>query len=137
MGSQQLLMIVVGLIIVGIGVAIGINIFGVNAQQANRDAITEDCLHLAAAAQGYYRKPDILGGGNNSFADIGVTDCGMLPFGDGRTAQNMNATYVIEEKQSTLTIKGSSRSESSRIVVLVCDMRRPRDERVSLTYEGW
>ena len=42
MGSQQLLLIVLGVIIVGIAVIVGISIFGSNADQANKDAVTHD-----------------------------------------------------------------------------------------------
>ena len=79
MGTQQLLLIVLGVIIVGIAVVVGINIFGTNAEQANKDALTQDCLRLASAAQGYYRKPTMLGGGNNDFTGITTVPTPLPP----------------------------------------------------------
>ncbi|MDH7604408.1 MAG: hypothetical protein QHH13_05870 [Melioribacter sp.] len=67
MGQQQLLLIVLGVIIVGIAVVVGINVFTASSYQANRDALTADLTNLAAMAQQYYRKPTALGGGGNSF----------------------------------------------------------------------
>jgi Tfp pilus assembly protein PilE len=67
MGQQQLLLIVLGVIIVGIAVAVGINMFSSSAVDANRDAITADLANLAAKAQQYYKKPSTMGGGNNDF----------------------------------------------------------------------
>ena len=39
-----------------------------NANQANQDAITQDLLRMAAQAQGYFRKPTMLGGGDKGAA---------------------------------------------------------------------
>ncbi len=67
MGQQQLLLIILGVIIVGIAVAVGITMFQDNAISANKDAVTNDLVQLAAKAQQYYRKPVALGGGGNTF----------------------------------------------------------------------
>ena len=67
MGQQQLLLIVLGLIIVGIAVVAGINLFTVNATEAKRNNIVNDLLHLASEAQKYYRTPSVMGGGSRSF----------------------------------------------------------------------
>jgi hypothetical protein len=67
MGQQQLLLIILGVIIVGIAVAVGITMFQDNALSANKDAVTNDLVQLAAKAQQYYRKPVALGGGGNTF----------------------------------------------------------------------
>lgn len=67
MGQQQLLLIVLGVIIVGIAVVVGINMFTASSASANQDAVISDLTNLAAMAQQYYRKPAALGGGGNSF----------------------------------------------------------------------
>ncbi|MBI5807913.1 MAG: hypothetical protein HZA74_05885 [Ignavibacteriales bacterium] len=67
MGQQQLLLIVLGVIIVGIAVVVGINVFTASSSQANRDAVISDLTNLASLAQQYYRKPTALGGGGNTF----------------------------------------------------------------------
>ena len=67
MGQQQLLLIILGVIIVGIAVAVGINMFTASASSANRDAVTSDLANLASMAQQHYRRPGAMGGGNNSF----------------------------------------------------------------------
>lgn len=67
MGQQQLLLIVLGVIIVGIAVVVGINVFTASIMQANRDAVISDLTNLASMSQQYYRKPSALGGGGNTF----------------------------------------------------------------------
>jgi len=72
MGQQQLLLIVLGVIIVGIAVVVGINVFTASSINANRDAVISDLTTLAAMAQQYYRKPTAMGGGGNSFASFSI-----------------------------------------------------------------
>ena len=67
MGQQQLLLIVLGVIIVGIAVAVGINMFSSSSIDANRDAVTSDVTQLAAKAQQHFKKPTTMGGGGNNF----------------------------------------------------------------------
>jgi len=76
MGQQQLLLIILGVIIVGIAVAVGITMFQDNALSANKDAVSNDLVQLAAKAQQFYRKPLALGGGGNSF--VLITDISLL-----------------------------------------------------------
>ena len=71
MGQQQLLLIILGVIVVGIAVAVGITMFQDNAVSANRDAVTNDLVNLAARAQQHYRRPTALGGGQGSFTASG------------------------------------------------------------------
>ena len=59
MGQQQLLLIVLGVIIVGIAIAVGISMFKSNAQSSNRDQVINDLNNLAAKAQQYYRKNEV------------------------------------------------------------------------------
>jgi Tfp pilus assembly protein PilE len=67
MGQQQLLLIVLGIIIVGIAIAVGVNMFQQSAVDTNRQAVISDLSNLAAKAQRYYRTPHELGGGAQNF----------------------------------------------------------------------
>jgi Tfp pilus assembly protein PilE len=67
MGQQQLLLIVVGLIIVGIAIVVGVNVFSTSAVNVKRDNVISDLLHLASEAQRYYKTPKEMGGGSHGF----------------------------------------------------------------------
>jgi len=67
MGQQQLLLIVLGVIIVGIAVVVGINLFNASAEESAKDTIASECTNLGAMALQYYKKPVALGGGGNAF----------------------------------------------------------------------
>lgn len=67
MGQQQLLLIVLGVIIVGIAIVVGINLFNANAESSAQDSLVSQGTNIGALAQQYYKKPTALGGGGNSF----------------------------------------------------------------------
>lgn len=67
MGQQQLLLILLGIVIVGIGIVIGINLFRANAIESKRNNVINELVNLAAMAQKYYLSPKAYGGGGNSF----------------------------------------------------------------------
>ena len=73
MGQQQLLLLVLSAIIVGVSIVIGINMFASSATQANSDAVLQDCLNIGARAQEWYRKPASMAGGGRSFAGISLS----------------------------------------------------------------
>ena len=79
MGQQQLLLIIVGTIVVGIAIAVAITLFNDQASATNRDEVSNDLGHYASIVQGYYRRPRILGGGGHTF--------------NGLTMRKITATY--------------------------------------------
>jgi Tfp pilus assembly protein PilE len=93
MGQQQLLLIILGVIVVGIAVAVGITMFTDNAISANRDAVTNDLVNLAARAQQFYRRPTALGGGGNSFVGLSADAAGLRKLTNRET--NANGQYSI------------------------------------------
>jgi hypothetical protein len=68
LGQQQLLMIVLAIIIVGIAIAISVQLFRSNAIESKRDLLIEETTSLATMAIQYYKKPQAMGGGGRSFA---------------------------------------------------------------------
>ena len=67
MGQQQLLMVVLAIIIVGIAIAISVQLFRSNAIESKRDLLIEETTSLATMAIQYYKKPQAMGGGGRSF----------------------------------------------------------------------
>jgi len=61
MGTQQLLLIVLGVVIVGIAIAVALTLFKSNAQSSNREQVIGDLDNLGSQAQQYYRKPASFG----------------------------------------------------------------------------
>ncbi len=73
MGQQQLLLIVLGVIVVGIAILVGLTMFRSNTQSSNRDQIVSDLERLATVAQEYYRKPVSMAGGADNFKNFALS----------------------------------------------------------------
>jgi hypothetical protein len=67
LGQQQLLLIVLAIIVVGIAIAVSIQMFRTNAIEQKRDLLIEETTSLGYMAIQYYKKPAELGGGSKSF----------------------------------------------------------------------
>ena len=67
MGQQQLLLIILSVIVVGVAIMVGVILFNTNAIEQKRNEIINECALLASEAQLYYRRPTDLGGGGKSF----------------------------------------------------------------------
>jgi len=97
MGQQQLLLVILVTIIVGIATVVAINTFSSAADSANLDAVRQDMLSMASSAQQYYMKPEALGGGGNKFDGISMDNLGGVPGtveSDGDLI-NQNGTYQL------------------------------------------
>lgn len=70
MGTQQILLIVLSVIIVGAAIAVGITMFNNQAYTANKSAIAADAQSFATQIVQYYKTPTSQGGAgkNASFA---------------------------------------------------------------------
>ena len=114
MGQQQLLLIVLGVIIVGIAVVVGINVFTASSSSANRDGVVADLTNIATMAQQYYRKPASLGGGGNTFTGWAI------PSNLSPTA-NMSAavTTTVAAQSVTLVAVGNENGNDGSTKVKV------------------
>ena len=72
MGQQQLLLVILVTILVGIATVVAINVFGSAAEEANRDAVRQDILIGAAAAQGLHARPTMLNGAGRDFTNLNL-----------------------------------------------------------------
>ncbi len=85
MGQQQLLLVILGVLIVGIAIAAGLSIFRAQDVQSNKDAIINDMNHLASYAYQYRLRPKSLNGGAGSYSGF------TLPT---TLVSNANAAYT-------------------------------------------
>jgi len=88
MGSQQLLLIVLGVLLVGIAIYVALTMFGSNAEESTRNAMINDLSTFANGARLWYEKPVAQGGGGRSFTGVSPGRIGVV--------DNANARYFIE-----------------------------------------
>jgi hypothetical protein len=65
MGQQQLLLLVLGIVVVGIAIVAGMAAYSEGSMKARRDAAVSDAVRVATAVQIWKLKPGALGGGGN------------------------------------------------------------------------
>ena len=105
MGTQQILLIVLSVIIVGAAIAVGIQMFNSQSYSANKSAIAADAQSYASQIVQYYKTPESQGGlggdmyvgGHNSTDGTKVTADhvgGFIGWGSGVT-DNDNGAYAI------------------------------------------
>ncbi len=117
MGQQQLLLVILVTIIVGIATVVAINVFSTSAASANKDSVRQDVLVIASSAQGYYMKPKMMGGGNNTFTGMTFKDINFPAESiseNGMMAYNLNGTYELNtDDGATFTVTAYPASDDN------------------------
>jgi len=113
MGMQQILLIVLSVIIVGVAVAVGITMFKSQAVSSNRQAVIADINTLAGQALGFYKTPESFGGGGYAWGADDAKLGAWLGYGhDGTTGDTLtteNGTYKLTIATDVLTITGNGK----------------------------
>jgi hypothetical protein len=112
MGQQQLLLIILGVIIVGIAIAVGLSLFTAQSIQSNRDAIINDLNNLAAQAYQYRIRPTSMGGGQGDYSSFAI------PL---KMKTNENATYSATPGQNSIAFTAVSAQNASNTVQVSVD----------------
>jgi hypothetical protein len=112
MGQQQILLIIVGVIIIGIAITVGISIVSAQTVATNRDALINDLNHLASYAFDYRLRLRSMGGGQGDYTDF------VIP---SKMKNNEDGTYSIATAQvNTISlVAASAENPSNTIQVLV------------------
>jgi hypothetical protein len=104
MGQQQLLLIVLGVILVGVAVVLGIQYFAVGAEEGAKDELVAHTLTVGANAQQWFKKPVSMGGGGLTFVGFTTNFFDKQP----KLATSTNGTYVPSGESNTqVTITGT------------------------------
>ena len=97
MGQQQLLLLVLGIVIVGIAVVAGIQAFSEGKIKAENDAVAAEAMRYASDIQAWALKPAAFGGGSGAllttvtWSKIGITS--LTASNQYKTA---NACYKLD-----------------------------------------
>ncbi len=117
MGQQQLLLLVLGIVIVGLAVVVGIQAFGENQKKANADALVNDGVRIASDAQAWVLKPQAFGGGDGATTGLDFNDLGYTN-ADG-TYTNLNGDYTMDATATDVLISGQSTANNNYVAVAV------------------
>ncbi len=112
MGQQQLLLIILGVIIVGIAIAVGLSLFSAQSVQSNKDAMINDLNNLAAQAYQFRIRPGSMGGGQGLYTGFSIPT---------KMRQNENGVYAPTVAAATVTIVATSAANATNIITVVID----------------
>lgn len=98
MGQQQLILLVLATVIVGIAIVVGIAAFTENSAKANADAMIQDAVRMANDAQAAVKKPDPFGGVD----DFSEVTLGILGYPNTNDVySNLNGNFTIDCPDAT------------------------------------
>ncbi|HEY6191511.1 MAG TPA: hypothetical protein VI215_04200 [Bacteroidota bacterium] len=126
MGQQQLLLVILGIIIVGIAISVGVTQFGAHSQQANKDGVTESLVAISANAYQFKIRPSTMGGGSNSFVGYAVPT---------KMSRDDNGFLYVTGTvtASSCEIQGTSTINTNWVASCVVD----DSGKTTITYVGW
>ena len=115
MGQQQLLLIVLGVIIVGVAIWVGVAMFSAYSVSSNKQAIILDLQSLEQDIIAYSRKPRVMGGGGGNMTGYAISSSG--PWG----ASNGDAGYSIVQQPREILLRGDSKVVNGAFVLFIID----------------
>lgn len=117
MGQQQLLLIVLVSIIVGLSSIVGLILFENFRDESYKDLIRQEVLEAASFGRLYYTTPTALGGGNQSFASITMDDIRL------DTGSVISSYSIIERDVTYFKILATPKSDLEDLTLVVYSTR--------------
>ena len=105
MGQQQLLLIVLGVIVVGVAIALSITLFRANAIDRKRELLVNESHNIGSIAISYYKKPIMIGGGGQTFTGWQIPSALQSTVNGSYTAQ-VSADNVVIAGTGTEVVTG-------------------------------
>lgn len=99
MGTQQLLLVILGIIMVGIAIAVGIAMFSPTLAESNKMAIVNDMMNISQYAYRYKLTPVPFGGGGKTYTGFTVPE---------KLSQNEDGIYTSTATATEVEFVGTS-----------------------------
>ena len=126
MGQQQHLLIILGVLIVGIAIAVGVGMFRTSSTDMIRNAVISDLNYYAGKAREYYWKPVMLGGGNRSFENITLNRIMLGP-------ENEHGSYsIVSAAKDELVLMGVGKTPGEEDSVKVKITVEPKKNSIEI-----
>lgn len=126
MGTQQILLIVLSVIIVGVAVVLGIQMTTRLSQSSNLDACRQEALGYVNQAQQYWRMPVEQGGGGRGDATNWTANklCAYIKPGNTNnviSSANGTFTFTVTGESVTIAITGKENGTSTVVYTMASD----------------
>jgi hypothetical protein len=100
MGTQQILLVILGVIMVGVAIAVGLAMFSPTLAEANKDAIVNDLMNISQYAYRYKLTPVPFGGGGRVYTGFTIPE---------KLNQTEYASYAAEPTGQICTFTATSK----------------------------
>ena len=128
MGQQQLLLLVLAIVIVGIAIVVGINAFSEKSVSSNYDSLMQDAMRISTDAQAWKSKPELFGGSTdatktdaNDFTGVNFIGLGYsaatVTGGTNQCYSNLNGVFQLTPTADGLTVEAASITNQNLITV--------------------
>ena len=119
MGQQQLLLLVLGIVIVGLAVVVGIQAFSENKKKSNADALVNTGVRLANHMQAWALKHNAFGGpaAGEDLGDVTYDDIGFIH--SGGSYQTLDGFFTLTPGSDGALISGVNAEHSNNVYVIV------------------
>ena len=124
MGQQQLILILLAIMVIGVAIAAALGLFSSNSAEQNKLSIINDLNNLRANARKYRMRPGTMAGGAGSYAGF------TMP---SNLMSNANAVYTMAIAANELTVVATSIAIPTNKITVVVDSK---GDITSWTYTG-
>ena len=124
MGQQQLILILLAIMVIGVAIAAGLGLFSSNTAEQNKLAIINDLSNLKSMAYKFRIRPVTMAGGAGSY--VGFT----MP---SKLMSNENANYTMTIAANEITVVAISYVTPTNKITVVIDSKGKLS---SWTYSG-
>ena len=114
MGQQQLILILLAILVIGVAIAAALGLFGSNEAHTNKLAIVNDLNNIRAMAFKFRIRPGTMAGGAGSFEGF------TLPT---RYTSNENATYTLTVAADEITVVATSYAHTTNTITVGIDSK--------------
>ena len=113
---QQILLILLSVIIVGVAVSVGMQMFATQKAAAELQAVTADLVSYASQVLAWLATPTHMGGGDADIAAADAATIGSWLGWGGNTTTTDNAGYTISTVDGTCTITADNTDASTMAI---------------------
>ncbi len=113
MGQQQLKLVILGIVVMGIVIGFANQLFDVSPEDSNKEIITSELMNLSTIAQQYFNRPVAMGGGGDNFAgwqipgQLDSTSSGIYNISQKNNNQLILNGFPFQEKGYTWYVRST------------------------------
>ena len=108
MGQQQLLLLILGVVMVGLSIVAGLQAYSHNRVKSNGDQLVVDGIRIATDAQAWYQKAVSYGGGAGSYDGLSLQVMGWQTNGDGDYENSYGTWEITSVEAQRFLLEGTA-----------------------------